>query len=97
MAEEKEIKLRIIDKLDISTIKARIEKTFNIFFCERKQHTDVYYDLQNSFYFNLKHGLRIRDNKHITYKALHFIPEKKPNHWFVLEKEYEMPVSKKIF
>jgi len=42
----------------------------------------------------LNHGIRIRNNKELAYKALFYIPERKENSWFVLEKEYALPISK---
>ena len=94
MSEEKEIKVRILDNHSIDKIKKNIEELFNIKFEGGKQDNDVYYDLKDNYYFNLNHGLRIRNDEEIAYKVLFFIPKKRPNPWFVLEKEYKLPMSK---
>ncbi len=95
MGEEKEIKVRILGNHSIYNIKKIIEELFDIKFESVKQDNDTYYDLKDNFYFKLNHVLRIRNDKEVAYKALFLIPEKKPNPWFVLEKEYNLPISKK--
>ena len=95
--EEKEIKVRILADLSVNEIKRIIEKIFEIEFKNTRKDVDVYYDLENNFFFNLNHSLRIRNNHEITYKALFHIPERKSNPWFVLEKNYKLPVSGKNF
>ena len=94
MSEEKEIKVRILDDLNINQIKKIIEKLFNVKFDGCNQDKDIYYDLEDNFFFNLNHGLRIRNDEEIAYKVLFLIPNKIPNPWFVLEKEYKLPMSK---
>lgn len=94
MSEEKEIKARILDDLSIDEIKRAIESEFSVEFGDCRQDQDTYHDLKDDFYFNINQGLRIRNDEEIAYKALFFIPEKEPNHWFVYEKEHRLPVSR---
>ena len=94
MAEEKEIKVKILDDIKINDLKKILEELFDLKFGAEKYDNDVYYDLKDNFYFNLNHGFRIRNNNEFAYKALFFILDKKPNPWFVLEKEYKLPVTK---
>jgi len=96
MTEEKEIKIRVLDEVNINELKQLLENIFKIKFDNGKKDEDVYYDLKDNFYFNLNHGLRIRNKKEIAYKALFYIPERTINPWFVLEKEYQLPISKKL-
>lgn len=94
MTEEKEIKVRILDAIGIDEIKSAIESEFNVKFADGHKDEDAYHDLKNYFYFRMNQGLRIRNDEEIAYKALFFIPEKEPNHWFVYEKEHKLPISK---
>jgi adenylate cyclase class IV len=94
MSEEKEIKVRVLEDLSIDEIKTIIQTLFEVKFDKNEQDKDIYYDLQDDFYFKLNHGIRIRNDSKLAYKALFFIPEKKLNPWFVLEKEYKLPMSK---
>ena len=77
--EEKEIKVRVIDDIPLSSLKKIIETLFKVKFGKGGQVNDIYYDLPNDFYFKLNQGLRIRDNKEIAYKSLFFIVGKKPS------------------
>ncbi|MEK6960784.1 MAG: CYTH domain-containing protein [Nanoarchaeota archaeon] len=94
MSEEKEIKARILDDLSIDEIKRAIESEFSVRFGDCRQDHDTYHDLKDDFYFNRNQGLRIRNNEELAYKALFFIPEREPNHWFVYEKEHRLPISR---
>ena len=94
MNEEKEIKIRILDKINLNELKKIIENIFEIKFKKIKKDRDVYFDLNDNYYFRLNHGLRIRNNEELAYKALFYIPERMKNPWFVLEKEYKLPLSK---
>ncbi|MAE13311.1 hypothetical protein CMO92_01990 [Candidatus Woesearchaeota archaeon] len=94
MSEENEIKIKIVDIKSLSELINLVEETFKINFNTTKKDKDVYYDLPNNYYFNLNHGLRIRNENEIAYKALYYVPERKQNPWFVFEKEYELPISK---
>lgn len=98
MKEEKEIKVEILGKnKDFGTIVSKIENQFNVKFGSFKEEVDTYYDNDNLLYFKHNHVLRLRNNpseNSIAYKALFYIPERKENPWFVLEKESEFPLSK---
>lgn len=103
MKEEKEVKLEIVDKdLTLNQIKNKLEKTYNIKFNELQVQKDVYYDTPELKFFNLNHCLRIRtkfiDTKEhniFAYKALFYVPQRKSNPWFVLEKEFKLPTNTK--
>lgn len=98
MAEEKEVKLRILeDNFDSERLRDYLKKKFELDFKE-KETVDTYYDTGDNLFFNLNHALRIREkqnNSVLTYKALFKIPERKENDWFVLEEEKEIPLSRK--
>ncbi|MBT7902825.1 CYTH domain-containing protein [Candidatus Woesearchaeota archaeon] len=94
MSEEKEIKIRILDKISMAEVKTALEKTFKVKFQTPTQDTDEYYDLENNYYFKLNQGLRIRNDSELAFKALFNIPEKTQNPWFVFEKEFNIPISK---
>jgi adenylate cyclase class IV len=93
--EEKEIKIKILDNISVNEVKKIVEDLFKITFNKFTLDKDVYYDYDDNFYFNHNHGLRIRNEQEIAYKVLFYLPEKKPNPWFVLEKEYDLPVFEK--
>ncbi|MFH1649686.1 MAG: CYTH domain-containing protein [Candidatus Woesearchaeota archaeon] len=94
MAEEKEVKVRILQEVSVLEVKEKLEQMFHVKFSEPKQDKDVYIDTKDNFYYNHSHALRIRNDKAITYKAIFRIPERKEHPWFVLEVEKKFPVSR---
>lgn len=94
--EEKEIKVEILNDYSFNEVTKIVEELYSISFDAPLDVNDVYYDKDN-FYFNLNHGLRIRNKNEIAYKALFYIPQRLDNKWFVLEKEYKLPITKSNF
>lgn len=92
--EEKEIKVKVLDKLSCDAVKNVITRTLGVKFGQSRKDSDVYYDLQDDFFFKHNQALRIRNDRELAYKALFYLPKKKPTPWFVLEKELRLPVKR---
>jgi len=97
MEEEKEIKIEILDKdRGVEEIKKIIEKNLGVKFSTAIKTKDCYFDSADKNLFNLNHAFRIRDanNSSLAYKARFFVPERKENPWFILEKDLNFPLNK---
>lgn len=95
MEEEREVKVRILDNLSLEDLKQVIEESFGVSLNNFTTEKDTYFDLDNRFYFNNNHGLRVRRGSNgdfFTYKALFSVPHRIDNPWYVLESEEKLPI-----
>lgn len=95
MTEEKEIKIKLSENVNVAEIRSKFLARLKLF--KTIAQSDEYYDNAEFLFTKRDRGLRIRFVDKIptdfTFKALFYIPHRKPIPWYVEEHAFKLPTK----